>query len=49
MNTPNIQLSLVDDNPMDAALARRLLQTLGKELPVYTCWVDSVEKALSEM
>lgn len=49
MNIPKIQLLLVDDNPMDAALARRLLQTLGKELPVDTCWVDSAEKALVEL
>ncbi len=49
MNSSKIQLLLVDDNPMDAALARRLLQTLGKELPVDTCWVDSAEKALAEL
>ena len=49
MNTPKIQLLLVDDNPMDAALAQRLLQALGQELPVETCWVDSAEKALAEI
>ncbi|MEI6422510.1 MAG: fused response regulator/phosphatase [Lentisphaerota bacterium] len=49
MNIQKIQLLLVEDNPMDAALAQRLLQTLGKELPVDTCWVDSAEKALAEL
>ena len=49
MNTPKIQLLLVDDNPMDAALAQCLLQTLDKELPVVTRWVDSAEKAMAEI
>jgi len=41
MNTPKIQLLLVDDNPLDAALAQRLLQTISQELPLDICWVDS--------
>jgi len=49
MNTAKIQLLLVDDNPLDAALAQRLLQTIGQELPVETRWVDSAEKALAEI
>lgn len=49
MNTPKIQLLLVDDNPLDAALAQRLLQTISQELPLDICWVDSAEKALAEI
>jgi len=49
MNIPKIQLLLVDDNPMDAALTQRLLQTLDKELPVVTRWVDTAEKAMVEI
>lgn len=49
MNTPKIQLLLVDDNPMDAALAQSLLQSLGPELPVVSRWVATAEKALAEM
>lgn len=49
MNTPKIQLLLVDDNPLDAALAQCLLRTLDKELPVVTRWVDSAEKAMAEI
>ena len=49
MNTPKVQLLLVDDNPLDAALAQRLLQTISQELPVAVCWVDSAEKALTEI
>ena len=49
MNTAKIQLLLVDDNPLDAALAQRLLQNISQELPVATCWVDSAERALVEI
>lgn len=49
MSAPKIQLLLVDDNPMDAALAQCLLRTLDKELPVVTRWVDSAEKAMEEI
>jgi len=45
INPPKIQVLLVDDNPIDAALTRRLLQALGKELPVETQWVDDAAKA----
>lgn len=49
MNISKIQLLLVDDNPLDAALTQRLLTKLGEELSVVTRWVDTAEKAMTEI
>ena len=49
MSTQPIQLLLVDDNPMDAALAQRMLKALETDLAVVARWVDSAEKALAEV
>lgn len=49
MSIPAIRLLLVDDNPVDAILAQRMLQALGDELPISTTWVDSAEKAMTEI
>lgn len=49
MKTPAIRLLLVDDNPVDALLAQRMLQALGDELPISTTWVDNAEKAMTEI
>ncbi|MCG3147879.1 MAG: Chemotaxis response regulator protein-glutamate methylesterase [Verrucomicrobiae bacterium] len=48
-NTQPIHLLLVDDNPVDAALAQRMLQSLENELAIAAQWVDSAEKALLEV
>jgi sigma-B regulation protein RsbU (phosphoserine phosphatase) len=44
-----IQLLLVDDNPVDAALAQQMLESLAKDLPVTTLWVSNAEQALGEV
>jgi len=49
MNAPKIQLLLVDDNPVDAALTERLLQAINQELPAHIRWVGSAEEALEEL
>lgn len=49
MKGPLIRLLLVDDNPIDAALAQGLIASLSQELPIETHWVDSAEEALAEV
>lgn len=49
MKQTDIQLLLVDDNPVDAALAQRMLQMLETDLHVATQWVDSAAKAVEEV
>ena len=49
MNHAKIQVLLVDDNPVDAALVQQLLKNLAAELPVETRWVDDAAKALQEV
>jgi phosphoserine phosphatase RsbU/P len=44
-----VQLLLVDDNPLDAALVQRMLQAVNKDLPVQYRWVDSAVKAIAEV
>jgi sigma-B regulation protein RsbU (phosphoserine phosphatase) len=49
MKETPVQLLLVDDNPLDAALVQRMLQAVNKDLPVQTKWVDSIVQAVSEV
>jgi sigma-B regulation protein RsbU (phosphoserine phosphatase) len=49
MNETPVQLLLVDDNPLDAALVQRMLQQVSKDFPVQTRWVDSAVKAVGEI
>lgn len=49
MNSTKIHLLLVDDNPLDAALAQRMLQSLEKELPISTFWVNNAVQAMGEV
>lgn len=48
MNDHPIKVLLVDDNPLDAHLAQRLLQKLQADLPTVIKWVESAEAAIAE-
>ena len=49
MNRRDISILLVEDNPMDAALTRRMLQSLAPEFQVSTHWVENAGNALAEV
>ncbi len=49
MTLEPVHILLVEDNPLDAAVANRMLDMLGAELPVTPTHVVNAEKAFEEM